>query len=317
MPSDGQTRHGHQSRHTPPNDNAGQPKPPADPQHKAATPGTNNTGHQKQHRRRAQHNERAGQGTHSTTPQNTHSRRRAGKQSSRKRKKKKKKGGGAQRPGATGKQETPETTGGGGKQKKGMGGGQQDARAQGTQGRKTRKAGDNGAHRGGGGEKEKKGGGRGQDAKAQGTRGRETRKAGHNGGAARGRRGKATKKTKKPSNNHKQGNPSPEGAEQAKSEARKAKGKVRRTITCPGGRPARPGQAGQAHAQQPGSPPEGRAVGGRRAPDPGRPTTSQEAPPAGTLVPPPQRAKPARKSVRCGVGDGSPGPRPPAPTASG
>ena len=36
----------------------------------------------------------------------------------------------------------------------------------------------------------------------------------------------------------------------------------------------------------------------------------------GTLMPPPQRAKPARKSARCGVGDGSPRPHPPAPTAS-
>ena len=136
----------------------------------------------------------------------------------------------------------------------------------------------------------------------------------------------------------------------------------------------------------PGSPPRGRAVGGGRAPDPGRPTPRQEAPPRapscrphsaqsqlararavglvtgphartpphpqpvgsgprqpaqragsrgwesarprtphtqargappGTLMPPPQRAKPARKSARCGVGDGSPRPHPPAPTASG
>ena len=132
----------------------------------------------------------------------------------------------------------------------------------------------------------------------------------------------------------------------------------------------------------PGSPSRGQAVGGGRAPDPGRPTARQEAPPPGTLmlpphdarvravglvtgpharippqpqpvgsgpqqpaqragsrgwesarprtphsqaggappgalVPPPQRAKPARKSARCGVGDGSPHPQPPAPTASG
>ena len=110
--------------------------------------------------------------------------------------------------------------------------------------------------------------------------------------------------------------PQPRG-EQAKSEAGKAKQKVRRTKTRRGGRPARPGQAGHARAQQPGSPPEGRAVGGGRAPDPGRPTPRQEAPPAGTLMPPQQRAKPARKSARCGVGDGSPRPRPPAATASG
>ena len=52
------------------------------------------------------------------------------------------------------------------------------------------------------------------------------------GGATRGRSGKETKK--KTNNNHKQGNPSQEGAEQAKSEAGTAKGKVRRTKTRPG-----------------------------------------------------------------------------------
>ena len=67
----------------------------------------------------------------------------------------------------------------------------------------------------------------------------------------------------------------------------------------------------------PGSPPRGRAVGGGRAPNPGRPTARQEAPPPGTLMPPPQRAKPARKSARWGVGDGSPRLHPPAPIASG
>ena len=48
-------------------------------------------------------------------------------------------------------------------------------------------------------------------------------------------------------------------------------------------------------------------------PDPGRPTPRQEAPPPGALVPPPQRAKPARKSARYGVGEGSPRPQPPHP----
>ena len=41
----------------------------------------------------------------------------------------------------------------------------------------------------------------------------------------------------------------------------------------------------------PGSPARGQAVGGGRAPDPGRPTTRQEAPPPGTLMPPQQRAR--------------------------
>ena len=58
---------------------------------------------------------------------------------------------------------------------------------------------------------------------------------------------------------------------------------------------------------------KGRAVGGGRVPDPGRPTSRQEALQPGALVPPPQRAKPARKSLRCGVGDGSPCPHPPHP----
>ena len=56
-----------------------------------------------------------------------------------------------------------------------------------------------------------------------------------------------------------------------------------------------------------------RAVGDGRAPDPGRPTPRQEAPPPGH----PRAAPTARKKVRCGVGDGSPRPHPPAPTASG
>ena len=50
---------------------------------------------------------------------------------------------------------------------------------------------------------------------------------------------------------------------------------------------------------------------------PRTPHTQARGAPPGTLMPPPQRAKPARKSARCGVGDGSPRPHPPAPTASG
>ena len=57
--------------------------------------------------------------------------------------------------------------------------------------------------------------------------------------------------------------------------------------------------------------PQGRAVGRGRAPNPRRPTHGQEAPPQGTLMPPPQRATPACRSARCGVGDGSPRPQPP------
>ena len=56
--------------------------------------------------------------------------------------------------------------------------------------------------------------------------------------------------------------------------------------------------------------PHRRVVGRGRAPNTGRPTTRQEAPPPGALVPPPHCAKPARKSTRLGVGDRSPRPQP-------
>ena len=48
-------------------------------------------------------------------------------------------------------------------------------------------------------------------------------------------------------------------------------------------------------------------------------TQARGAPPPGALVPPPQRANPARKSARHGVGDGSPQPHPlhPQPVGSG
>ena len=57
--------------------------------------------------------------------------------------------------------------------------------------------------------------------------------------------------------------------------------------------------------------------GGGERPTPDAPLPGKRRPPAGALVPPPQCAKPALKSARCGVGDGSPRPHPPAPTASG
>ena len=63
--------------------------------------------------------------------------------------------------------------------------------------------------------------------------------------------------------------------------------------------------------------PQGRAVGRGRAPNPRPPECSHEAPPPGALVPPPQRAGPARKSAHCGVGDGSPSPHPPHPQTVG
>ena len=60
---------------------------------------------------------------------------------------------------------------------------------------------------------------------------------------------------------------------------------------------------------------KGREVGGGRARVPGRPTPRQEPPPPRH----PYAAPTARKSARCGVGDGSPRPQPPhcQPVGSG
>ena len=58
-------------------------------------------------------------------------------------------------------------------------------------------------------------------------------------------------------------------------------------------------------------------VGERPTPD--APHPGRRRPPPGTFMPPPQLAKPACKSARCGVGDGSPRPHPPhqQPVVSG
>ena len=62
------------------------------------------------------------------------------------------------------------------------------------------------------------------------------------------------------------------------------------------------------------SPPNGRAVGGGRAPDLRRPSPWWKAPPLGDALPPtPQRAPPARKGARCGAGAGPPHPHQPRP----
>ena len=53
------------------------------------------------------------------------------------------------------------------------------------------------------------------------------------------------------------------------------------------------------------------------APPPTPHTQTRGAPCPGTLMPPPQRAKPARKSARCGIGDGSPRPHRPHPQPVG
>ena len=65
----------------------------------------------------------------------------------------------------------------------------------------------------------------------------------------------------------------------------------------------------------PGSPPRGRAVGDGRAPDPGRPTPRQEAPPPGTLKPPPQHAR--ARAVGLVTGPHARTPPHPQPVGSG
>ena len=91
-----------------------------------------------------------------------------------------------------------------------------------------------------GGRREKRG------VKAKGTRGRKPKNAGDNGGTQ-----EPTTEEKK--TDQVRGNPSPEGAEQSRK-PKPPKEKVRRTRTRPGGRPARPGQDGRAHAHTHGTP---------------------------------------------------------------
>ena len=68
----------------------------------------------------------------------------------------------------------------------------------------------------------------------------------------------------------------------------------------------------------PNSPFSGRAVGGGTAPDLRRPSQWWKAtPPGDALLPPPQRATPARKGTRCGAIAGSPRPHRPHPGHTG
>ena len=98
-----------------------------------------------------------------------------------------------------------------------------------------------------GGERKKKSGGQAQDAKAQGTPGWNRRDARDNRGAQK------EKKKKKHSNNHKQGNPRPEGPSKQRALRDRPQEKVRRTRTDPRGRPARLAQQGHAQAHTRGT----------------------------------------------------------------
>ena len=92
-----------------------------------------------------------------------------------------------------------------------------------------------------------------------------------------------------------------------------ARDKVPRTAGLP--RPhATPTVSGK---RAPVARPKGRVAGLGERPTTDASHPGRRRPPPGALVQPPQHAKPARKSARCGVGDGSPRPHPPAPTASG
>ena len=91
---------------------------------------------------------------------------------------------------------------------------------------------------------------------------------------------------------------------------------ARRSARCGVGDGSPRPQAPRTHSQWvvgPGSPRRGRAVGGGRAPDPGRPTPRQEAPPPGTNMPPPQHA--GARAV--GLVTGPHARTPLVPTASG
>ena len=92
-----------------------------------------------------------------------------------------------------------------------------------------------------------------QSAKAQGTRGRKPKKARDKGGARKKKKKRNGKKKQskrgdgRKTKDQDQGKPSLEGAKQSRK-TKQPKEKVRRTRTRPAGRPARPGQDGRAHA---------------------------------------------------------------------
>ena len=86
-------------------------------------------------------------------------------------------------------------------------------------------------------------------------------------------------------------------------------------VFCGAPMPPAPCEAKKCSGPRP--PDQGRAVGGGRVPNPGRPSRRQETPPPGALLPPPGRATPPRKSVRCDIGDGPSRPHPLRPRKRG
>ena len=116
---------------------------------------------------------------------------------------------------------------------------------------------------------------------------------------------------------HTQARGAPPGRPRAAPTARKASSQERALWGGDGSprphspRPQPVGSGPRTYARK-----DGRSgVGERQTPD--APHPGKRRPPPSALVPPPQRAKPARKSARCGVGDGSPHPNPPHPQPVG
>ena len=107
--------------------------------------------------------------------------------------------------------------------------------------------------------------------------------------------------------------PPPPGRTRAAPTARKS---ARCGVGDGSPRPQPPHPQPVGSGPRPHAPKDGRLGVGER-PTPDAPHTDQRRLPRGALVPPPQCAKPARKSAGCGVGDGSPRPHPPHPQPVG
>ena len=131
----------------------------------------------------------------------------------------------------------------------GRAGGQQDTKAQGIPGRKARNAGDNrGAHRK---KKAKKGGVCSRKIRRQGPRhsGTENTERERQQGRTKGKR----KKKENTATTTNRATPARRGPSKQRAHQDWPQKNVRRTKTCPGGRPAQPGQQGRAQANTHGT----------------------------------------------------------------